>query len=558
MKHYIQFWILFFVLSGISACNPQPEANSLLTHAQKVIEDHPDSAMQLIDSIFYPEKSLSHKRYMEFLVTQVQAKHKTYRPVAEDTLIFVARDYFEKKNKDPDQTALAYFYSGCVYREQQHNNQAMQHYKKAEQLASQTDNANLMGLTEYNMGDLLAEQRQYGEALKLYMDAAQLYEEQPDKQAQCLSATGRMYLLLKQPDSAFYYFHKGLKTAKSTGDNKLQSLLAQNLSVAYADAKQYSQAEKYLLYAYQLNEDSTELSRYYLNFAKIYDTMGLTDSATLYTDKLIERLYLTNENAFKLSAYHYLSSQERKKGNYLSALDYKEKYEAILIDILNKNKEQSVYEISKKYDFQYIQNIYNRKWLLYQKWFMFFLILILFGGTIFTIYTINKKNKYEETQHRLNTLHLMNMELETRVQKNKERLHLAMLQQLDVAKKVLVLNEEFKKGDNTRKSAELFINSINRVLYGSIDTEEQWNAIFGALKKIRPKLPDILQEQFPSLNEQEFRICLLTYAGFSISEIALIMNLKPNTIQTRRTSIRRKIGVKSNESTIEFLNKKLD
>lgn len=115
-----------------------------------------------------------------------------------------------------------------------------------------------------------------------------------------------------------------------------------------------------------------------------------------------------------------------------------------------------------------------------------------------------------------------------------------------------------KKGDNTRKSAELFINSINRVLYGSIDTEEQWNAIFGALKKIRPKLPDILQEQFPSLNEQEFRICLLTYAGFSISEIALIMNLKPNTIQTRRTSIRRKIGVKSNESTIEFLNKKLD
>ena len=127
------------------ACNPQPEADSLLTQAQEIIEIYPDSAIHLIDSIFYPEKSLSHKRYMEFLVTQVQAKYKIYLPVAVDTLIFEAKTYFEKKNKNPDQTALAYFYSGCVYREQQHFDQAMQHYKKAEQLTSQTGNINLMG-----------------------------------------------------------------------------------------------------------------------------------------------------------------------------------------------------------------------------------------------------------------------------------------------------------------------------------------------------------------------------------------------------------------------------
>lgn len=150
---------------------------------------------------------------MEFLVTQVQAKHKTYRPISTDTLIFEARDYFEKKNKYPYQTAMAYFYSGCVY------------------------------------------------------------GEQPDKQAQSLSAAGRMHLLLKQSDSAFYYFHKGLEKAKTSRDNILQSLLAQNLSVAYAGAKQYEQAMKFLLQSYQLNKDSTELPRYYLNFANIYNSM---------------------------------------------------------------------------------------------------------------------------------------------------------------------------------------------------------------------------------------------------------------------------------------------
>ncbi|MDD2511760.1 MAG: hypothetical protein PHS71_00715, partial [Proteiniphilum sp.] len=85
------------VAAGMSfffACNPQPEASSLLEEAGHLVERHPDSAMLLIDSIFYPEKSFNHAYYMRFLVTQVQAKYKTYRPIHEDTLIFRARDFF--------------------------------------------------------------------------------------------------------------------------------------------------------------------------------------------------------------------------------------------------------------------------------------------------------------------------------------------------------------------------------------------------------------------------------------------------------------------------------
>ena len=133
MKAFKLLVTLHLALLVMIACNPQPEADSLLTRAREVIENHPDSAMHLIDSIFYPERSLNRGQYMEFLVTQVKAKHKTYRSVAEDTLIFKAKAYFEKKNKDPDQTARAYFYSGCVYRERQQYDQAMQHYKKAGQ-----------------------------------------------------------------------------------------------------------------------------------------------------------------------------------------------------------------------------------------------------------------------------------------------------------------------------------------------------------------------------------------------------------------------------------------
>jgi hypothetical protein len=53
------------MLSIFGACNPnpQPGADGLLEHAERLVNTHPDSAMQLIDSIFYLEKSLSREYY---------------------------------------------------------------------------------------------------------------------------------------------------------------------------------------------------------------------------------------------------------------------------------------------------------------------------------------------------------------------------------------------------------------------------------------------------------------------------------------------------------------
>ena len=77
-----------------SACNRQSEAFRLLREAQVGMETSPEEAMNKIDSIFYPQTNLSKEQYMQYLVTQVQARHKTYRSLKNDTLVFVARDYF--------------------------------------------------------------------------------------------------------------------------------------------------------------------------------------------------------------------------------------------------------------------------------------------------------------------------------------------------------------------------------------------------------------------------------------------------------------------------------
>ena len=73
MRILIYTILLAVVIVFLSACNPQPQANRLLEQAEKLVDNYPDSAMWLIDSLFYPEKSLNKEHYMRFLVTRVQA-----------------------------------------------------------------------------------------------------------------------------------------------------------------------------------------------------------------------------------------------------------------------------------------------------------------------------------------------------------------------------------------------------------------------------------------------------------------------------------------------------
>lgn len=143
----------------------------MLQKAEQLIDEYPDSALIIIDSIFYPEKSLNNEKYMRYLVRHVQAKKKTDNQISEDTLIFRARDFFTRKDKDPHITALSWYYSGCVFREKRELEDAMENYKTAFTYAEKTGDVALQGLIIYNIGDLLVEQGLYKDALKNYKES---------------------------------------------------------------------------------------------------------------------------------------------------------------------------------------------------------------------------------------------------------------------------------------------------------------------------------------------------------------------------------------------------
>lgn len=224
--------VISIILSS-SGCNSRSEALSLLREARRIIEINPESALLLLDSIADPGE-LSGTDHMEYRVRIVQARYKNSIPVSGDTAIFEARDYFSQRTGNNwELSFLSYFYSGCVYREQQQYGRAVKEYKQALTIAQQHNDEAQQAFVLYNIGDLYFDKRSYEQALTYYKQAADKYKDDSDRKLVSLRAAAQASLLSGNSDSAFVYFETGLNLAKEQDDKSQEALFMQNMAIAF-------------------------------------------------------------------------------------------------------------------------------------------------------------------------------------------------------------------------------------------------------------------------------------------------------------------------------------
>lgn len=406
-------------------------------------------------------------------------------------------------------------------------------------------------MVEYNIGDLFAAQDRYIAALTQYKIAEGWYAQSPkkpeEKQSNCYSAIGRMFLLRNNRDSAFFYFHKGLQLAEKAKNNKLMCLLAQNLSVAYADAGGYQQAEKFLKQSFALRRDTTENLRYYLNFAQLYTTTNQADSASLYITTLKQLLDASNDLYLKASAYKLLADWKKQRKQYDATFDYQAFYMDILEEIMHKNITQSVYEVQQKYDLETLQNEQQQK-LLIMQWKFITLLLLGLLASILVIFLLRKllwqKKRLLSLKETMEVLNKTAKDLQKKQKtQHKDDLQLreVLLWKFDVLHKVSLLKLELQHFEriDTRKALAMF----EEIVYGKNNTS-QWNILIETINEIHPGLSACMKQNYPQFSETEHKVCVLSYAGLHAKEIALLIHQSIHTINMAGTGIRKKMNLK--------------
>lgn len=341
--------------------------------------------------------------------------------------------------------------------------------------------------------------------------------------------------------------HKGFELALTTENDALKSLLAQNLSVFYAETAQPNEAIKYLRQSYMLNKDSTKALRYYLNFAEAYAGIGQTDSCSYYSDILAQKIETNDKLPLKAAAYFFLSTQAKKNHNYNLAFNYQQKYVQLVEKITQERLQQSVYEVQQKYDYNKQQNRYNLQLMHRQRLIIIFISFFLLVSLI-ALFLLRRiviqKNRLISIQNTVQTLSKTAKDLLKRQNATNEKevqQRESLLWKFNVLYKSSLLKAELQQFD--QMDTKHAIARFDEIVYGK-NHPSQWNKLVDTIDEMHPGLSSFTRSTYPQFTETEFKVCLLSYTGLPSKEIALLIDQSVHTVNMTRSRIRQKMGLK--------------
>ena len=532
------------------ACTRSSNVEYYLKEAEKIVETNPDSTLSLLDSILIPE-NLKNNRYNDFLLLQIKAKDKTNKDISEDTVIFDVKNYYVK-NDDLDKATMACYYSGRVLEAQKKHKEAMAIYMEAESYADKTsENYNLKGLIQSYIGYLYYDQLLQDEALIRFKKAAEYFKlaDNHRNEAYTFRDIGSSFLLKKKTDSAFYYYQKGIDIVQTANDSICQSSIRLNIGLVFRREGNYKKSKEYLTHAIPFATNNITRAKIYSNIAQVLYTENKTDSAIFYFQKSLSLLKDSDDSFLEAKIYEFLSNIEATTGNYKKSLNYNKSRIESLKSIFDKNESQTILNIQKKYNYELIKNTNNK--LLIQRQFLFIVLLALGLAIVIIIFLFRQKNLKKEkdlleAEQKISQLSHMAKSYDMKEDSFRNKL----LHHFDILKKSALL-EGFLREDE-KKHGEKLLKKFNEIVYNQASLD--WDLLYQTMNELHNGFFDSLRETFPQLDESEFKVCCLIYSDFTSAEIAIIIGQSINTITAKRSSIRKRIGVKDYGNIVDYLN----
>lgn len=524
------------------------KSEKILKRAENIVELHPDSALSSLETIGNPYL-LTKEQHAKYVLRLVQAKDKCDKDISSDTLIFHARDYFKIKNS-LNELAFAEFYCGRVFQTKGNRNEAMKAYLKAGSVAKELNDKGLIGLSEFYCGLLNYDQHLFDEAIVNLKEATLNFSKAEGKnknQVIPYNYIGNSFLLKQLPDSAFFYYNKGLLVARQYNDSANELRIVQNMGVAYLKLGNTRQAKESLRMALSLSSGESRKAKAYLNLADVYYREGSKDSAVFY---LNHSLRLADNNASLLAnIYRLFSKIEATAGNYQQAMSYNELYTKFLAKVLEEKEDIGILDIQKKYDFELLENANSR--LLIEKQRIFICLFLVVIAALWVVYYNRTKNREAmliAEQHIFQLKEIVNKRTGSNVKNNE--LRKTLIKQLDIVKKISLI-ESYLKGEEKIKGKEV-LKKVNEIIYGQEDYN--WSVFNEMANALYDNYLERLRNLFPDLSETELLICCLSKIGLNNMEISLLIKTTQNAVQKRKSVIRQKTAMKEQENFIKQLD----
>ena len=530
--HYIILFVAACML--LAACGRRTtDAERLLARIDSLADVNPDSA----DVLLKPTAALALKgRENEEVckLLRIKTDDKLYRPVTHyrDTILQLI-DYFEHHSKvlpsllGSTGPALPYLYAGRIFADLGDAPQALDYYQQALNVQPATPSpsgsvgeggrlAKQRGLLYSFIAELFFYQKLHYEAISSLKEANYWAEFANDTIDLLFNFRdiAEQYKYLEKYDSCIFFYHKALHLANKIENQKRQKDIKLQLARLYNELGKYEEAWKYMQPAI-LNIDTANISATYSIASNIYRNLGKIDSATYYLTQLLE----VGNIYGKRHAHIWLSEFALQHGNINSAIEHVKQYRILDDSIRARDNAETVARMHAAYNYQKHEreasrlresNARMRLWLMLGAFFL----VVSFG--ILLLARIR---------------HAYRRKLERSTMSKVEILRLSHEQGLP----------EKEKAQAAIEGSVIYRTIGQHISEGKVGglSENDWEELHQLVNSAYPNFKKKLNE-LVSLNEQDYRICLLTKINVKPINIAQLTAHSPEAISSSRRRLYQK------------------
>ena len=580
------FLLAALILLSATSCNDRSgRVATILAAADSLMLTNPQAAFDTLNSLDSTEVAGMRRSDMAFYTLLLtEAEYKCYLPVAENTVIFGAAEYYRRRGPE-DRLARALTMQGAVLSERGDPEGAMAAYKEAEPIIEKGGDLEQLGMVNTRIGELY--QKSFindSAAIARYRKALECFEkaEQPIRTMYANVTLARM-LMVDSVEKALPHLEKAISMAGQY-DDRLCALSASDLIChihkSGDNAAGIINTVREVLSKYGSHPQSPVEERIYKNLlfnaAEGYISTGDGDSA-----RYVLSLIPVTERIDSMLMFSTYADIARQEGDMEEFWENRAQGYRTALEILKERYNTRLLESELKADnFRLESELYRRERGI------ILLVLLLVLGTaaataaFYIIRKVLRRQKAEATrlkvladkldrqlaeqtrlaESKISSLNLEKQQEET--ERNALEQKLAESRPADPAlmkffsmtykamRKISDIYDAHQS--NPRHLLPMSADVVRKFLLGTnsyANTEIILNSVY-------PGFLDALFLEFPDLREEDRYLIMLTCLGYPNGAVCAVLDISETNLSTKKSRLAQRMGI--GKSLAKYLNERLN
>ena len=529
MKRLAAILPLLLLLAALFGCGSRTRVSARLDALDTLVTEHPDSVLAVLSSLSVDSLTGDEERaHYGLLLTM--AHDKLYHPHTSDSLMVRVSDYYDRHGSSHER-ALAHFYLASVCRDLGRQPDMLRHLLRAEFYGEDGDDANLLSMIYCNEGYVYYWNDFYEECDSAFFRAQRLAEVRGDTLLVAEMLCQRSANLLRQGRNEEAL--EMLAQADSVAQKSDCLMLHGRLWCFFS--KYYNQLgdREHLLESSRMSLSLTPADQIhpvqYLMLGQAHYLYANMDSAEFYFQKAV-----SFDPRVTASAYMKLADVCRKNGDVEHANEYERLYSSELEKLKKMRKEIKLAEAMREEEEW--KNMQERQHLWRLSILAALSVVLL---ALIAYFVVRRRMRRKDRLAELEKLRRSQLsETRERELSQLEKELSWRSEKIDFLKSHLIQHSDIiERLSSVDSSAERFVRL----------TDAEWERLAVALDEYDENFVSRLRSSYPSLDEQDVRMCMLQRLHLTNRQMAIVFVLQPQSVTKRKQRLKKILAPGEND-----------